>query len=249
MESGFGKGGSALKTVLIIGGSRGIGAACVRFFTRQGYRAAFTWHRREDAARALAQSTGALPLACDARSPESVRSAVTQAREALRHLDVLVYSAGIAGSRLLTELKNEDWRDMVDTNLSGALYAAREVLPGMISRKQGRILFIGSIWGQVGGSMECDYSAAKAGLIGLTRALAKEAGPSGITVNCICPGVIDTDMMAVYSQEEKAALAQETPLGRLGTPEDVAAAVGFLAGEEASFITGQILGVNGGFGE
>ena len=136
---------------------------------------------------------------------------------------------------------------MLDTNLSGAFYASRAVLPDMISRRYGRIINVGSIWGQVGASCEVHYSAAKAGLIGLTKALAKEVAPSGITVNCIAPGAIRTPMLDCFTEEDLAALAEETPVGRIGTPEDVAAACVFLASEGAQFITGQVLGVNGGF--
>jgi len=138
---------------------------------------------------------------------------------------------------------------MLDTNLSGAFYASRAVLPDMISRRHGRIINVGSIWGQVGASCEVHYSAAKAGLIGLTKGLAKEVGPSGVTVNCICPGVIETDMLSSFTQDDLAALADETPVGRLGTPEDIARSILWLADPKSDFITGQIIGVNGGFGE
>ena len=138
---------------------------------------------------------------------------------------------------------------MLDVNLSGAFYVSRALLPGMISRRHGRILNVGSIWGQVGASCEVHYSAAKAGLIGLTKALAKEVAPSGVTVNCVCPGVIATDMLSSFTPEDLALLADETPAGRLGTPQDVAHALLWLADEKAGFITGQIVGVNGGFGE
>ena len=167
----------------------------------------------------------------------------------LAHIDVLINNAGIAQQKLLTDLTDEDWHAMLDTHLSGAFYVTRAVLPGMISRKSGRILNIGSIWGQVGASCEAHYSAAKAGLIGLTKALAKEVGPSGITVNCVCPGVIDTDMLAGFTRDDLVALCQDTPMGRLGTPEDVARCALWLAREDADFITGQIVGVGGGFGE
>ena len=135
---------------------------------------------------------------------------------------------------------------MMAVDMDGAFYACRAVLPGMIHQKYGRILLVSSMWGQTGGSCEVHYSAAKAGLIGLTKALAKEEGPSGITVNCVAPGVIETDMMAAFTAEDKAALAEETPVGRLGTPEEVAKLLVFLAGEDAGYITGQVFGVNGG---
>ena len=138
---------------------------------------------------------------------------------------------------------------MLDVNLSGAFYVTRTVLPGMISRKRGSIVYVSSIWGQVGASCEAHYSAAKAGLIGLTRALAKEVGPSGVTVNCVCPGVIQTDMLGGFTPGDLKALAEETPLGRLGTPQEVAAAIVWLCQEDAAFVTGQVIGVGGGFGE
>ena len=166
-----------------------------------------------------------------------------------QHIDALVNNAGIAQQKLLTDITDDDWRRMLDVNLSGAFYVTRTVLPGMISRKRGSIVNVSSIWGQVGASCEAHYSAAKAGLIGLTRALAKEVGPSGVTVNCVCPGVIQTDMLGGFTPGDLKALAEETPLGRLGTPQEVAAAILWLCREEAAFVTGQVIGVGGGFGE
>lgn len=238
-----------MRTALITGGSRGIGAAMVRAFCRAGYRVAFLYRSSREAALALQAACGAMPIACDVRSPDQAAAACAQALGELSHIDVLVNNAGIAQQKLLTDLTDEDWHAMLDTHLSGAFYVTRAVLPGMISRKSGRILNIGSIWGQVGASCEAHYSAAKAGLIGLTKALAKEVGPSGITVNCVCPGVIETDMLAAFTREDLAALCQETPMGRLGTPEDVARCALWLAREDADFITGQIIGVGGGFGQ
>ena len=161
-------------------------------------------------------------------------------------VDVLVCNAGIAQQKLFTDITPEEWQRMLDVNLSGAFHLCQLALPGMIRRKAGRILTVSSMWGQTGGSCEVHYSAAKAGLIGLTKALAKEEGPSGITVNCVAPGVIDTDMMAAFTAEDKAALAEETPVGRLGSADEVAQLLVFLAGESAGYITGQVFGVNGG---
>ena len=152
----------------------------------------------------------------------------------------------IAQQKLFTDITPEEWQRMLDVNLTGAFNLCQLALPGMIRRKAGRILTVSSMWGQTGGSCEVHYSAAKAGLIGLTKALAKEEGPSGITVNCVAPGVIDTDMMASFTAEDKAALAEETPVGRLGTAEEVAKLLLYLAGEDAGYITGQVFGVNGG---
>ena len=236
-------------TALITGGSRGIGAATVRTFINAGYRVVFFYFRNESAAQALAAETGAIAIRCDVRNSASVASACSEAKRLLGHIDVLVNNASIAQQKLFTDITDEDWRTMLDTNLSGAFYASRAVLPDMISRRYGRIINVGSIWGQVGASCEVHYSAAKAGLIGLTKGLAKEVGPSGVTVNCICPGVIETDMLSSFTKDDLAALADETPVGRLGTPEDIASSILWLADPKSSFITAQIIGVNGGFGE
>ena len=163
-----------------------------------------------------------------------------------RHIDVLVNNAGIAWTGLLTDMTEWEWQQLFRVNVDGAFHLCRAVLPGMISRRAGSIVNISSIWGETGASCEAAYSATKAAIIGLTKALAKEAGPSGVRVNCITPGVIATEMNAALGEDALQALAEETPLGRIGTPEEVAAAVCFLAGEESSFITGQVLGVNGG---
>lgn len=238
-----------MRTVLITGGSRGIGAGAVRAFSKAGYRVAFFYLNSEASASALAAETGACAIRCDVRDSASVSCAVAQAQRVLSHIDVLINNAGVAQQKLFTDITDEDWRTMLDTHLTGAFLLSRAVLPGMISRRHGRIINVGSIWGQVGASCEVHYSAAKAGLIGLTRALAKEVAPSGVTVNCVCPGVIATDMLASFTEEDLAVLCEETPVGRLGTPEDVARTLVFLAEESAGFITGQIIGVNGGFGE
>ena len=238
-----------MRTVLITGGSRGIGAQAVKAFCAAGYRAAFFYHASQEAAQALAAETGAYAIRCDVSDSACVQAACTEALRLLSHIDVLVNNAGIAQQKLFTDITDADWKRMLDVNLSGAFYVSRALLPGMISRRHGRILNVGSIWGQVGASSEVHYSAAKAGLIGLTKALAKEVAPSGVTVNCVCPGVIETDMLSSFTPEDLALLADETPVGRLGTPEDVAHALLWLADEKAGFITGQIVGVNGGFGE
>lgn len=238
-----------MRTVLLSGGSRGIGAATVRAFAAAGWRVAFLYRQSEAPALALSQETGAVALRCDVRDPASVAEACAQAARALGHVDALVNNAGVAQQKLLTDVTDADWRDMLDTHLSGAFYLSRAVLGGMIRRGEGRIVNVSSIWGQVGASCEAPYSAAKAGLIGLTKALAKEVGPSGVTVNCVCPGVIETDMLAGLDEADLEALRQQTPLGRLGTPQDVAGLIVWLCGPQAGFVTGQIIGVNGGFGQ
>ena len=233
--------------VLISGGDRGIGAAAARAFYAAGAQVAVLYHTNADAAAALEQELpGCIAVQCDVASRASCEVAFHAVEQALGRVDVLVCNAGIAQQKLFTDITPDEWQQMLDVNLSGAFHLCQLALPGMIRRKAGRILTVSSMWGQTGGSCEVHYSAAKAGLIGLTKALAKEEGPSGITVNCVAPGVIDTDMMAAFTAEDKAALADETPVGRLGSADEVAKLLVFLAGEDAGYITGQVFGVNGG---
>ena len=235
------------RCVLISGGDRGIGAAAARAFWQAGYRVAVLYHTHAEAAAALEKELpGLLAVQCDVASRASCEVAFHTVEQAVGHVDVLVSNAGIAQQKLFTDITPEEWQHMLDVNLSGAFHLCQLALPGMIRRKAGRILTVSSMWGQTGGSCEVHYSAAKAGLIGLTKALAKEEGPSGITVNCVAPGVIDTDMMAGFTAEDKATLAEETPVGRLGSADEVAQPLVFLAGESAGYITGQVFGVNGG---
>ena len=233
--------------VLITGGSRGIGAACVRKFAAQGDSVAFLYRNSEAQAKMLAAETGAFAIRADVSDADAVSAAVAEAERLLGGIDALVNNAGMAQIKLFTDVSADEWRTMLDTNLSSAFFASQAVARGMISRKYGRIVNIGSMWGKVGASCEVAYSASKAGLRGVTMALAKELGPSGITVNGVEPGVIETDMNAMLDDETRAALCEETPLCRLGKPCEVAAAIGFLASDEAGFITGQMLGVDGGF--
>ena len=233
--------------VLVTGGSRGIGEACVRAFVKRGDTVAFVYRERTEAAERLSLETGALAIQADLSRSGEATEAVRQAERLLGGLDVLVNNAGIAQGKLFDEITDEDWRRMIDTNLSSAFYVTRSAVKGMIAQHFGRVINIGSMWGKIGASCEVHYSAAKAALRGMTMALAKELGPSGITVNCVEPGVIDTEMNAALDEEAKRSLCDETPLCRLGAPEEVASAVCFLASSEASFITGQMLGVEGGF--
>ena len=236
------------KTVLITGGSRGIGAACVEAFAAAGCRVVFSYlHSQEQAATLCARWEGrALAVQADVADRDQVTALFRQAEQAFGPAEVLVNNAGIAQQKLFTDITPAEWRRMLAVHLDGPFYCCQAALPAMIRAKWGRIINISSMWGQVGGSCEVHYSAAKSGLIGLTKALAQEEGPSGVTVNCIAPGVVETDMMAGFSAADKQALAEETPLCRLGRPEEVAAAAVFLAGDQAAFITGQVLGVNGG---
>ena len=240
-----------METALITGGSRGIGAAIAAALARAGYAVAINYNHSAEAAEALAASLraegrAALPVQADVSDPAQVAAMFAAVERQLGAVSVLVNNAGIAQQKLFTDLSDADWRRMMGVHLDGAFYCCRAALPAMIRARYGRILNIASMWGQVGGSCEVHYWAAKAGLIGLTKALAKEEGPSGITVNCIAPGVVDTDMMASFSAEDRAALADETPVCRLGNADEVAAAAVFLCSPAAGFITGQVLGVNGG---
>lgn len=239
------------RTVLITGGSRGIGRACVTLFARRGWSVSFFCREREDCARELTESLRG--EGCDVRwlrCDVSDRAQVTEAVEALlkteHHFDALVNNAGVSQIGLMTDMTDDEWNRLFDVNVKGAFHCVQAVLPGMISRRQGAIVNLSSMWGEVGASCEVAYSASKAAVIGLTKALAKEVGPSGVRVNCVSPGVIDTEMNAALTKADLDALAEETPLERIGTAEETARAVLFLAGDDASFITGQVLGVNGG---
>lgn len=237
-----------MPNIVITGGSRGIGAGMVRLFAFQGWQVLFTYRESAERARALADATGAHAFRCDARSEQDHAALLQEAKRLFRgRVDALICNAGTSYTGLLQDMTTEAWDDLFAVHVRGAFLATRAFLPGMISERHGSILYISSMWGQVGASCEAAYSACKAALIGLTKALAKEAGPSHVRVNCLCPGVIDTDMLKEYSADDLNALKDETPLGRLGTPEDIAAAAYFLCGENAAFITGQALGVNGGF--
>lgn len=233
--------------VLITGGARGIGEACVRLFSELGYSVAFIYKNSDQKARALEHECGAKAIKADVSDSVSVKIAVELACDILGGIDILINNAGVSSSALFDEISNAEWERIVDTNLSGTFYTSREVSKLMIRQKYGRIINIGSVWGRCGASCEVHYSASKAGVRGLTMALAKELGPSGITVNCVEPGVIMTDMNACHSKETLDQLVDETPVCRIGTPYDVARVVAFLADKESSFITGQCVGVDGGF--
>ena len=235
------------KTVFINGGSRGIGAAMVRLFAKAGYRVAFSYLSSEANALALASECGALAIRADSASREEVFHAVEKAFDTLGKIDVLINNAAVSVTKLYTDVTEEEWERMLAVNLKGPMYYIDALLPRMISEKKGKIINISSMWGQVGASMEVHYSTVKAAILGLTKALAKEVGPSGITVNAIAPGVIATDMNGYLSEEELAVLVDETPLCRIGTPEDVAETALFLASPAADFMTGQVLSPNGGF--
>ena len=240
-----------MSTVLITGASRGIGAACARAFAKAGYDVAVNYNRSEAQANALAAElltygVKALAVQADVSDSASVNAMFQTVKSALGTVDILVNNAGIAHVGLLTDMTDSEWDNLIQTDLSGTFYCCRAALPDMIRSHSGVIVNIASMWGEVGASCEAAYSAAKAGVIGLTKALAKEVGPSGVRVNAVSPGVVMTDMMSGFSDADVAALKDETPLMTLGTPEDIAEAVIFLASDKARFITGQVLSVNGG---
>jgi len=235
-----------MRNVLITGGSRGIGAACVRAFAQAGWRVAFLYHHSDVEAKALVTATGALAFRADVSNSTDVGAACAQVIREFRHVDALINNAGVSLSKQLQDTTDEEWQHLLGVNLSGAFYTTRAVLPAMLSEGIGAIVNISSIWGQVGGSLEVAYSATKAGLLGFTKALAQEIGPSGITVNAIAPGATRTDMLNDYDEDTLSAIARETPLGRLSEPMEVARVALWLCGDDAAMITGQVIGVSGG---
>ena len=240
------------RAVLITGASRGIGAAVARRFAREGWRVGVNYRTSRGRAEALAAEIAAAGgqtahLPGDVSDPAQAAALVRAAEEQLGPLDALVCNAGVAlPQQLLTDTTDEQWRQVMGVDLDGVFYTLRAAVPGFVRRQRGAIVTVSSMWGVTGGSCEVAYSAAKAGVIGLTKALAKELGPSHITVNCVAPGVIDTEMNGGLDSEALAALAEETPLGRIGTAEEVAESVWFLAGGGAPFLTGQVIQPNGG---
>lgn len=239
--------GIKMRTVLITGGSRGIGAATVRKFSSEGYKVAFTYKNSKEAAERLSRETGALAIAADSASENDILKAVKKAEETLGNVEILINNAAVSSFSLITDVSLKEWREMFSVNLDAAFLYSKSVLPSMIRLGYGRIINVSSMWGSVGSSCEVCYSATKAALIGFTKALAKEVGPSGITVNAIAPGFIDTDMNSSLDGDTRAAIIDETPIGRVGEPCDVASAALFLASDAASFITGEIMNLSGGF--
>ena len=240
-----------MKTVLITGASQGIGAACARRYAEAGYNVMLQYNTHKEEAEALCheimeQGGTAAVFGADIADKAQAEALVSKALDLFGNIDVLVNNAGISLYKMFCDTTDEDWQNILSVNLMGMVHVTRKVLPTMVHNKKGHIVNVSSIWGLVGASCEVAYSASKAGIVGLTKALAKELGPSGILVNCVAPGVIDTAMNACLGSETLEALKEETPLERLGTPEDVAEAVFFLANSENRFITGQILSPNGG---
>ncbi len=235
------------KVALITGASRGIGRAIASSLASDGWAVAINYKRSKDAAEALARELGGIAVSADVGSSAQVAAMFGDVEAKLGAVSLLVNNAGTSYYGLLSDMTDEDWSEMLQTNLTGAFNCCRAAIPAMVRAKRGCIINVASMWGEVGASCEAAYSATKAGLIGLTKALAKELGPSGIRVNAVSPGCIETDMMARFTPEDKAEMIDETPLERLGAPEDIASAVSWLSSEKASFVTGQIIGVSGGF--
>ena len=230
-----------MSTVVITGGSRGIGAAAVTLFASRGYRVYFLYEKNHAAAAAVAEKTGATPICCDVADAEAVNAAFDR----IGDVDILICNAGIMHFGLMSMMEESTWDRLFAVNVKGIYNCVNAAMPAFLRKHSGSVITVSSMWGQVGASCEAAYSATKGAVIALTKALAKELGPSGIRVNCVAPGVILTDMCANVDPEVLAEMEEETPVGRNGTPEDVAKAMEYLA--NAEFITGQVLPVNGGY--
>ena len=230
-----------MKHVVITGGSRGIGAATVELFAEKGCRVTFLYEKNHEAAQAVAAKTGATAICCDVADSSAVKKAFAE----IGDVDILICNAGICRTGLMSSMPESDWDRIFDVNVKGIYNCVNAVMPAFLRKQAGSIVTVSSMWGQVGASCEAAYSATKGAVIALTQALAKELGPSGIRVNCVAPGVILTDMCAGIDPEILEEMAEESPVGRNGTPMDVAKAMEYLA--NAEFVTGQVLPVNGGY--
>ena len=230
-----------MSTVVITGGSRGIGAAAVELFASRGHRVFFLYEKNHDAAQTVAEKTGATPICCDVADGQAVKTAFDQ----IGDVDILICNAGICQYGLMSMTSESQWDRIFDVNVKGIYHCVNAAMPAFLRKQSGCVITVSSMWGQVGASCEAAYSATKGAVIALTKALAKELGPSGIRVNCVAPGVILTDMCANVDPEILEEMAQESPISRNGSPMDVAKAMEYLA--EATFVTGQILSVNGGY--
>ena len=230
-----------MSTVVITGGSRGIGAAVVELFAQRGDAVYFLYEKNHEAAAAVAKKTGATAICCDVADGDAVKAAFAQ----IPNVDILVCNAGICHTGLMSMLPEGDWDRVFAVNVKGMYHCINAAMPSFFEKHKGSVVTVSSMWGQVGASCEAVYSATKGAVIALTKALAKELGPSGIRVNCVAPGVILTDMCAGIDPEILSEMAEEAPVGRNGTPMDVAEAILYLS--EADFVTGQVLPVNGGF--
>lgn len=235
-----------MKNVLITGASRGIGESCVYEFSKKGFRVFLNYNKNEEKALKISKKTGAVPIKCDISNSDEVCKMSEFIHKNYGDISVIVNNAGISQIKLFSDISENDWDNMFNVNIKGMFLVTKAFLKDMINNKYGKIINISSMWGVTGGSCEVHYSASKAAVIGFTKALAKEVGPSLINVNCIAPGVINTDMNSELNDEDIKQLCEETPLNRIGKPEEVAKLAYFLASDDASFITGQIIGQNGG---
>ena len=239
-----------MKTALITGASGAIGGAIAEKFLKSGYFVIGGYNKNADGVKSLENKYKDLffPFKADLSKPNEIAALYAFAEKNFGHIDALILNAGKDLYKLLTDTTDREWDEIFSVNVKSAFLLAKRCIPEMVRRKKGKILFMSSVWGKVGACMETAYSASKAALIGLTRALAKELSPSGINVNCVCPGVIDTDMNARFSADEMAELIGKTPVQRIGSPKEVAELCYYLCGDNADFITGQAVSVDGGFG-
>lgn len=236
-----------MKTALITGGTSGIGEACVRLFSQKGYRVYFIYRTSKEKAEQIETETGAIGIQADISDCGRACEAVEHILSQCGGIDVLVNNAGISGQKLFIDLTSDEWKKMIDVDLNGSYNITLPTVKKMLSKKNGAIVNVSSIWGQCGASCEVAYSAAKAGVIGFTKALAKELGLSGIRVNCVAPGMIATPMNNMFSEEDISEICSEIPLGRMGTANECAELIYFLSSDDAEYITGQTVGINGGW--
>lgn len=237
-----------MKTVLVTGGSRGIGKAIVQKFANEGYNVILDYAKSDDAAFAVAKEfANVIPYKADVSVKREVNELVAFAEERFKKIDILINNAGISSTGLIQDLSESELNRIFSVNVNGTIFCTQAILPQMIARQEGKIINISSVWGMVGAANEVAYSASKAAIIGFTKALAKEVGPSNIHVNCIAPGIILTDMVSDYTVEEFDAIRASIPLEKIGSTEDIANLAYFLASNESNYITGQIISPNGGW--
>lgn len=237
-----------MKTVIVTGGSRGIGRAIVEKFASENYNVILNYNKSEFAALDIAKKYSNVEVfKADVSNTKDVEAMINFAETKFGQIDVLINNAGISSTGLLQDLSLDEWNKLFEVNVTGTFLVTREVLPKMISKKSGKIINISSVWGMVGASMEVAYSASKAAIIGFTKALAKEVGPSNITVNAIAPGIVMTDMVSNLSVDEFEQIRQEIPLGKIGSTEDIANTAFYLASDCADYMTGQVISPNGGW--
>ena len=230
-----------MANVVITGGSRGIGAEAVALFCAKGHQVTFLYEKNHAMAEKVAQATGARAICCDVADPEQVQAAFAT----IDNVDILICNAGICHTGLMSQISESQWDRLFAVNVKGIYHCVNAAMASFLQKQAGCIITVSSMWGQVGASCEAAYSATKGAVIALTKALAQELGPCGVRVNCVAPGVITTDMCAQVDPQILAQMAQDNPVGRNGTPMDVAQAMYYLA--EAEFVTGQVLGINGGY--